>query len=121
MPDPVTNAARFDRYAIVDWSAAAVDVHRFVRAITRPYPGAFSDLDGERTMIWSSVELDGWTTTEPPGTVIGALRSPDPAACGLVVACGQGAIGLLEIENDTGVLAGPELADQPWRGRRFGE
>lgn len=106
---------------VVDWSAAAVDVHRFVRAITRPYPGAFSDLDGERTMIWSSVELDGWTTTEPPGTVIGALRSPDPAACGLVVACGQGAIGLLEIENDTGVLAGPELADQPWRGRRFGE
>ncbi|MEM7287722.1 MAG: methionyl-tRNA formyltransferase [Actinomycetota bacterium] len=105
----------------VDWSAAAVDVHRFVRALTRPYPGAFSALDGRRATIWRSVELDGWTTTEPPGTVVGALRSPDRDACGIVVACGTGAIGLLEIETDDETLAGPELADQPWRGRRFGE
>lgn len=106
---------------LVDWGRDAVEVHRFVRALTRPYPGAFSDLDGERTTIWRTVQLDGWSTSEEPGTVVGALRSPDPGACGIVVACGHGAIGLLEVETDHGTLAGPELADQPWRGRRFGE
>ena len=106
---------------VIDWGLDAAAVHRFVRALTHPYPGAFTtDADGQ-VGIWRSVELDGWETDAAPGTVIGALRSPDPDACGIVVACGSGALGITELAVDGRTVQGPELADGPWRGRRFGE
>jgi hypothetical protein len=47
------------------------------------------------------------------------LYSPVDAACGLVVACGEGAIALLEIEKNGQCLKGRELSNLTWTGRRF--
>jgi methionyl-tRNA formyltransferase len=98
----------------LDWSAGSAGVYDFVRALTRPYPGAFSRLQGERWTIWSSALLplraDG-----PPGEVIGPVVSPVQEACGQAVWCGRGAITLLEVESEDGrVLKGRELSDQQW-------
>jgi len=46
--------------------------------------------------------------------------SPLEAACGQLVACGEGAVVLLELEADDGaVLRGPTLSEQPWTGKRW--
>lgn len=38
----------------IDWSRGAREVHNLVRALTHPYPGAFTDLFGGRTMLWKT-------------------------------------------------------------------
>jgi len=36
----------------IDWTRSAQDVHDLVRAVTHPYPGAFTDIFGGRTLVW---------------------------------------------------------------------
>jgi methionyl-tRNA formyltransferase len=102
----------------VDWRRDAPAIYDFVRALTRPYPGAFGRLAGERWMIWQAALLPGTLSSQsPPGTVLGPLRSPIGEACGQVVACGTGAVVLLEVEGPSGrVVRGRDLADQAWAG-----
>lgn len=103
---------------LVDWRGDASAVYDFVRALTRPYPGAFGWLAGERWTIWQAALLpDTLSGQNPPGTVLGPVRSPIPDACGQVVACRSGAIVLSELEGEDGrVLRGRDLADRAWTG-----
>jgi methionyl-tRNA formyltransferase len=36
----------------IDWSRPAREVHDLVRAVTHPFPGAFTDLFGGKTYVW---------------------------------------------------------------------
>ena len=61
---------RTPEMGILDWSWTADEVHDWVRALTRPYPGAFTSLAGRRVMVWRT-----WPPTESsaagePGTVL---------------------------------------------------
>ncbi|HEY1435722.1 MAG TPA: formyltransferase [Thermoanaerobaculia bacterium] len=38
----------------IDWTRSAREVHDLVRAVTHPYPGAFTDVFGEKTFVWRS-------------------------------------------------------------------
>lgn len=102
----------------IDWRESAHRLYDFVRALTRPYPGAFSWLGGIRYRIWTSARLDlQLLPSLRPGTVIGPCRSPELGACGQIVACGVGALLLLELEGPFGgVLKGVELSEQAWQG-----
>src|SRR3972149_499976 len=55
----------------IDWSRPALEIYNLVRAVTRPYPGAFSDLSGERLTV-------GWAVSgmTPPPERWGKLASP---------------------------------------------
>lgn len=48
----------------IDWRWNATTLHNFVRALARPYPGAFADLDGGHLVLWKTWRL-------PPGTPSG--------------------------------------------------
>jgi methionyl-tRNA formyltransferase len=39
---------------LVDWALSAKEVHDLVRAVTKPWPGAFTDLFGEKVTIWKT-------------------------------------------------------------------
>jgi len=95
------------------------EVYDFVRALTKPYPGAFSWLNGKRLTIWQCALLpDGISFEARPGEVIGPVISPVEAACGQAVACGKGGALLLELEGENGeILKGHSLSDQDWKGR----
>lgn len=105
----------------IAWDRPARAVYDFVRALTRPYPGAFSFLDGRRWTIWRATLLPpALASRDAPGTVIGPAVSPAPDACGHVVACGDGCIIVNDVEAEDGTrLEGYDLAQQPWRGRRW--
>ena len=83
---------------IIDWETRARYLHDWVRAQTRPYPGAFTFLGDEKVVVWRArpVELD---ETAPAGTIV-ASRPEGP-----IVACGQGALLLEEIETGARELA----------------
>ncbi len=83
---------------IIDWETRARYLYDWVRAQTRPYPGAFTFLGDEKVVVWRArpVELEA---PAPAGTVVAAL--PD----GPVVACGEGGLLLEEVETRAGAIA----------------
>jgi methionyl-tRNA formyltransferase len=82
---------------IIDWETRAPYLYDWVRAQTRPYPGAFTFLGDEKVVVWRArpVPLEA---PAPAGTVVAAL--PD----GPVVACGEGGLVLEEVETRAGAL-----------------
>ena len=82
---------------IIDWDTRARYLHDWVRAQTRPYPGAFTFLGDEKVIVWSARPVD-LADAAPAGTVVGV------GSAGPVVACGEGALVLEEIETSAGEL-----------------
>ncbi len=104
----------------IDWSRPASEVYDFIRALTRPYPGAFSGLEGETMTCWKAALLPTEAALGEPGAVIGPVYSPVKTACGQLVACGRGAVVVLEVEKRGGrVLRGPTLSNQNWMRKTF--
>ena len=48
----------------IDFGWPALRIHDFVRALTRPYPGAFADLDGRRLVFWRTRRTSAQASTE---------------------------------------------------------
>jgi methionyl-tRNA formyltransferase len=36
----------------IDWTLSARQIYNLIRAVTHPYPGAFTEVDGRRLLIW---------------------------------------------------------------------
>ena len=124
-PQPHTDEAelpgRWPEDGLLDWSKPHLDVYDFVRALTRPYAGAFSRLDGKRWTLWRCVRLpEVYSSEAQPGQVLGPAFSFEEAACGQVVACSKGAIILLEEDEEGKILKGPRLSDQVRQGKVWG-
>ncbi len=45
---------RTNEDGLIDWSKSSSDIHRLIRAVTRPYPGAFTYLEGKKMIIWDA-------------------------------------------------------------------
>ncbi|MBL3571389.1 methionyl-tRNA formyltransferase [Rhodovulum sulfidophilum] len=84
--DGVTYAAKIDKAeARVDWTRPAPEVARHINGLS-PFPGAWCDVAGERLKLLRARAVEG---TAAPGTVLG----------GLTVACGEGAVEILEAQR----------------------
>jgi len=87
----------------IDWEQDAATVRNRVRALTRPFAGAYSFTGDARAIFWAVTEQPAPEKPAAPGTVI----STDP----LVIACGQGAVRVDFGQTDKGVFVrGPQLA-----------
>jgi UDP-4-amino-4-deoxy-L-arabinose formyltransferase / UDP-glucuronic acid dehydrogenase (UDP-4-keto-hexauronic acid decarboxylating) len=99
----------------IDWTQNATRIRNLVRAVTRPYPGAFSYIGDRKCTFWEVSEVTGAT-----GSVPGTVLSSDP----LVIACGEGAIQVDAGQADPGVYtSGAQLAAEIGlvEGARMGE
>jgi methionyl-tRNA formyltransferase len=76
---------RTDRDSLIDWSRNTEDIYNKIRAISKPYPGAFTYYDGDKITIWKSECLPN-IRKYIPGTVIDLL--PDS----IKISTGDGAI-----------------------------
>ncbi len=83
---------------IIDWETRAPYLYDWVRAQTRPYPGAFTFLGQAKVIVWGArpVEL---AEPAPAGTIV-ALEADGP-----VVACGEGGLVLEDFQTDATALA----------------
>src|SRR3990172_1512541 len=106
----------------IDWSRPALDIYNLVRAVTRPYPGAFSDLSGERLTVWWAVPLRGEAGRSlSPGTIrvsggpayamAGGCVAPVTAPRRAVVETGDGWLPLEEIEWRSRTAKGEAIVD----------
>ncbi len=90
--------------AAIDWSQPAAVIERRVRAFD-PFPGASFRCGGEVVKLWRAAPADG---AGPPGTRLAAGDT-------LRIACGSGALDLLELQRPGGrrIAARDFLAAQP--------
>lgn len=98
----------------IDWSRPAREVRNLIRAVTRPWPGAFSFIADSRYTFWSATEVP-LPQHPPPGTVL----SSDP----LIIACGENAVRIEYAQAADGVYTtGAQLArdNNIVVGMRFG-
>ena len=98
----------------IDWSRDAEEIERTVRAVSRPYPGAFTTLKGQRLVIWSAkvVHYPHWHA--PAGQVF-TYHEGVP-----IVRCGEGtdlALTEFELQSQSGEAAGGTITGQPRLGR----
>lgn len=88
----------------IDWSQNAVVVRNLVRAVTRPYPGAFSYEGNRKCIFWDVVPAE-ITKDAMPGTVL----STDP----LTIACGNSAVEARFGQMERGIyMSGEQLAQE---------
>ena len=73
---------------LIDWSASAEAVDALVRAVTHPYPGAFTYCEGEKLLIWETEVVPSLSPPMGPGEV----RLDE--AEGLLVGCGRGSVAV---------------------------
>ena len=65
-----TFGKRVPEMGVVDWRRSPGEVHDWVRAQTRPYPGAFSTLGDQRVRLWRT-EVPRWSEESgQPGEVL---------------------------------------------------
>ena len=84
--DGVTYAAKIDKAeARIDWTRPAAEVDRLIRGLS-PFPGAWCEVAGERVKLLRARVVPG---EGEPGAVLGPL----------VVACGAGAVEVLELQR----------------------
>jgi len=82
---------------IIDWETRASFLYDWVRAQTRPYPGAFTFLGEEKVIVWSARPVE-FVQAAPAGTIV------DVGDSGPVVACGEGGLVLEEIQTSASEL-----------------
>ena len=97
----------------IDWKQPASTVRNLVRAVTRPYPGAFSHIGNRQCFFWSVRATDAGSGV--PGTILSVAP--------LTIQCGRGAIEVLSGQGNGSItLGGAQLAEELGlvEGMRFG-
>ncbi|WP_063656840.1 bifunctional UDP-4-amino-4-deoxy-L-arabinose formyltransferase/UDP-glucuronic acid oxidase ArnA [Candidatus Arsenophonus triatominarum] len=105
-PQDESKATYFGRRSaedgLIDWSKSANEVNNLVRAVTEPYPGAFTYLAESKMIVWRARVLEK-SHDKLPGTII----STEP----LQIACGQGVLEILTGQSGAGLyVEGSRLA-----------
>jgi len=74
----------------IDWTRPAESIRNLVRAVTDPWPGAFSQFQGRKLLVWAADTRPPLAGRAPGAVVIDREGSP-------LVATGEGALELLDV------------------------
>ncbi len=85
----------------IDWTDSATNIRNLIRAVTRPYPGAFTHRGSTKITFWSAELVESSQTVDTPGTVLSV--SP------LAIATGEGALLIKAGQLSGGVYSSGEM------------
>jgi methionyl-tRNA formyltransferase len=92
----------------IAWDRPALEIYNLVRAVTTPYPGAFTSWRGEKLYVWGARPIpEAPGAPWPPGAVVGAHEG------GCLVATGAGYLLLTQVQGEGGKVSSGEA----WFGR----
>ena len=82
---------------LIDWSQSAWQIYNLIRAVTRPFPGAFTFWKGEKVYVWSARPPRACSSPCGPGTLLGSGTDGT-----LEVATGDGVLEILRLQPEGG-------------------
>jgi len=85
---------------LIDWSQSAKDIYNLIRAVSHPYPGAFTYLNDEKVFIWRAEVKAETVNDEQPGQII------EKAHDTFLVQCGRGQLLITDYEVETEINTG---------------
>lgn len=88
-----TFGRRTPAHGLVDWSQSAWEIYNLIRAVTHPFPGAFTYWGDRRVFLWGARPPRGRPSLAPPGTILGVGEGE-----ALEVATGDGILEVLHIQ-----------------------
>jgi methionyl-tRNA formyltransferase len=83
----------------IDWRSSSISVYNFIRAQTKPYPGAYTFRKNEKLRIWKAKLYDFTDVKGYPGEVLGIANNH--LAKGFIVGVNDGDVPLLVTEVGT--------------------
>jgi len=94
---------------LINWKAASEDVYNFIRALSQPYPGAYTFHKGEKLRVWSA---ERFQFPEFEGRIPGRVVQVIPGK-GSVVLTRDGGILITEVQIEEGeVVCAAEIVNQ---------
>jgi len=101
LPQDHSAATKFGRRTpadgLIHWSRSAWQIYNLIRAVTRPFPGAFTFWGDRKIFLWSARPPGDRSAQAPPGTILGI---GDGGA--LEVATGDGVLEVIGIQPENG-------------------
>ena len=86
---------------LINWEQDARQLYDFIRALTKPYPGAFSFLDGKKYLLWDASVLP-LKSNEKPGTILGIGYGYANNGTGICIAAKDNILWVTSIEDEEG-------------------
>jgi methionyl-tRNA formyltransferase len=83
----------------IEWTASTKSIYNLIRAVSAPYPGAFTYLLGEEIRIWSAIRMSA--NRNYVGRVAGRIVEVRPGE-GSVVLTGDGSLLLTKLQMEGG-------------------
>lgn len=101
---------------LICWQQSAEKIYDFIRALTKPYPGAFTYLDGHKWLLWEAAYLP-ISTCAVPGAILGTSYGFAENGVGLLVAAESGCLLITRMEDEQGQeFTGPALYELNLKG-----
>ena len=81
---------------LIDWNKPLEEIHNFVKALAKPYPGTFSFIDKQKIMIWEAQPFDRKITFSDAkfGEIVEKFSTGD-----FVVKCNDGTLLITDYEG----------------------
>ena len=93
---------------LIDFNQKTLDVYNFIRALTRPYPGAYVLYQDAQVVIWRASFFEA-CESKGVGVVSSYVYSFEESGCGVIVGTKDGGIIISEITVDGLDVSGREL------------
>ena len=101
---------------LINWKQSASSVYNFIRALTKPYPGAFTFLNEKKYLLWEASVLP-IKADKTPGTILGTSYGFAENGCYLLVSTSDYVVAISLIEDEEGEeLAGRQLYELNLQG-----
>ena len=94
---------------LIDFNQSTRQVYDFIRALTRPYPGAFCDYKKSKVFLWRASYDANKVKKGTPGEILYHVVSFDSSLCGVAIQTNDGVIVIHEATKDKETLLGERL------------
>lgn len=92
----------------IDWNKTQIELYNWIRALTKPYPGAFTFLQNNKVIIWKASLYEILSSHyNKVGTIIDISQS------GILVQCKNGCLNITLLQNENDIeLSGFKFAER---------
>jgi len=94
----------------INWESSALSVYNLIRAVTHPYPGAFTVLDGKKLYLWKAA-LNSQSSSAKKG-IPGIVEAIEQGR-GVIISTGEGNLLVTRMQYEgSEEMAADELAER---------